>query len=102
MSYVLINVFTKRNIYFELNIIVKKINHREMEDDTLLEFGSIGEYAALRYHTQRFDDSIPVDLMANIVTMMSSDNQYHHMFSYRILRNIMDRHNNKMEFEHPR
>lgn len=89
-------------IYFELTIIVKKINRREMDDDTLLEFGSIGEYAALRYHTQTFGLSIPVDLMENIVTMMLSDNPYHHMFSYRILQNIMDRHNNKMQFEHPR
>ncbi|ERL88477.1 hypothetical protein D910_05863 [Dendroctonus ponderosae] len=73
-----------------------------MEDDALLEFGSIGEYAALRYHTQRLSESIPEELMETIMTMMLSENPYHHMFGYRIIQNITDRHYNRLEFENPR
>lgn len=88
--------------YFQLVIILTKINTTEMEDDALLEFGSVGEYAALRYHTEKFSDSIPEDLMENIILMKISENPYHNLFGYRIIQNIMDRQNNKLEFETPR
>lgn len=82
-------------------IIVKKITIRDMEDDTLLEFGSIGEYAALRYKTQKFE-SIPEGLIHTIMTMQLSQKSYHHLFGSRIIQNIMDRHNNRLEFESPK
>lgn len=84
-----------------LLIIVKKITIRDMEDDTLLEFGSIGEYAALRYKTQKFE-SIPEGLIHTIMTMQLSQKSYHHLFGSRIIQNIMDRHNNRLEFESPK
>ncbi|XP_050298190.1 uncharacterized protein LOC126737365 isoform X2 [Anthonomus grandis grandis] len=86
----------------QLVIIVTKITSYEMEDSTLLEFGSIGEYAALRYHTQRFSETIPDQLTESLMMMMVSDNAFHHLFANRIMQNIWDRHHNKLEFETPR
>ncbi|KAL1494046.1 hypothetical protein ABEB36_009709 [Hypothenemus hampei] len=82
--------------------IIKMIIYYEMEDDLLLEFGSIGEHAALRYHTQKFSTSVPEELMETIMTLMLSKNPYYHMFGYRIIQNITDRRFNKLEFETPR
>ncbi|XP_030763615.1 uncharacterized protein LOC115888156 [Sitophilus oryzae] len=85
-----------------LVIIIKTISLQEMDDETTLCLGSIAEYAALRYVSTTFVQSFPDDLITNIWTMLESDNAIQHLFATRIFQNLLDRQNNKMEFERPK
>ncbi|XP_076261153.1 protein EFR3 homolog cmp44E-like [Rhynchophorus ferrugineus] len=85
-----------------LVITIRKISLQEMDDETTIQLGSIAEYAALRHKSSSYAHSFPEELIHNIWKMLSSENPIEHLFATRILQNLLDRHNNKAEFERPK
>lgn len=71
-------------------------------DDALLDFGNLLEYAAMLHDTRRYRESLRSDIFPMVLRMIGSGNLLHSLLGIRVLQHLLDRHNNRLQFDTPR
>lgn len=73
-----------------------------VSDDALLDFGTLIEYAAMLHDTDNYRDSLPPEIFPLVLRMVASENLLHSLLGNRVLQHLLDRHNNRLQFDTPR
>lgn len=74
----------------------------DLEDEALLDFGNVLEYAAMLHETMLYNDSLHFDLFPLVLKLVASDDRLRSLLGNRVFQHLLDRHENKVHFETPR
>lgn len=73
-----------------------------ISDEGLLDFGNLIEYAAMLHDTQVYRESLPQDFFPLVLRLVASENLLHSLLGNRVLQHLLDRHDNRLQFDTPR
>lgn len=93
--------FLINNLNFQIKAMLTW-TFEEISDVALLDFGNLLEYAALIYNTGPYLTTLPNDVFPLILDLIASDNILHSLLGNRVLQHLLDRNNNRLQFETPR
>lgn len=71
-------------------------------NDALLDFGNLLEYASILHKTEKYNVTLKGNIFSNILELIASDDLLKSLLGHRILQHLMDRHENKSQFESAR
>lgn len=74
----------------------------DVSDEAFLEFGNLLEYAAILHSTEAYRECFTGDVLVQLMGMIASENLLHSLLGNRVLQQLLDRHNNRMQFDTPR
>lgn len=74
----------------------------EISDDALLDFGNVLEYAAIIHDTSVYHESIPDEMFPSVLKLISSENVFRSLLGNRVLQHLLDRKNNRLQFDTPK
>lgn len=74
----------------------------EFSDSSLLDFGSLLEYAAVNYVTETYVISKPFSIFPLLMELLASDNILKSLLANKLLHKLLDRKKNRVFFNTPR
>ncbi|GJQ72295.1 putative transcription initiation factor TFIID subunit [Trypoxylus dichotomus] len=76
--------------------------HSEINDEALLDFGNVLEYAAMLHQSGLYRYSLTESIFSNILLLIASENLLNSLLGHRVLQHMMDRRGNRQQFDTPR
>lgn len=74
----------------------------DLPDQSLLDFGNVLEYGAIIHDTSIYHEAIPDDVFPMVLKLIASDNVLRSLLGNRVLQHLLDRNNNRLQFDTPR
>ncbi|XP_024944229.1 uncharacterized protein LOC107271217 [Cephus cinctus] len=74
----------------------------ETNDETILDFGSTLEYAAFLHNSSSYEKTLTSEVFPMLMHMIGSTNRLANLLGNRVLQYLLDRNNNKHQFDTPK
>ena len=74
----------------------------EFSDESLLNYGSLLEYASVLHNAENFSISLNENVAINLLCLVADNSMLKSLLGHRVFQNIMDRSGNKNTFQAPR